>query len=222
MTQGGFYQQKRMSPAGITVVVLLHGAALTALMTARSDYATQHKEPPIVVKLIKDPPPPPPNVPPPPHPRTPQQVSVIDTVKPIVPLPQKPVVADIRPLDLPPLPYVRPGNETVLPPLPPPPVFRDPVRSGAEIDSRSPLQPPYPASAQREGAEGSVQVRVSIGADGRVKAVEKVRASRDDFFVATERQALRYWRFKPALLDGKPIESSKLMSVTFRLDEGNG
>jgi protein TonB len=81
------------------------------------------------------------------------------------------------------------------------------------------LQPPYPASAQREGAEGIVRVRVAIGADGRVKTVQKVEASRDDFFAATERQALRYWRFKPATVDGKPIESSKLMVVHFRIDE---
>jgi protein TonB len=62
-----------------------------------------------------------------------------------------------------------------------------------------------------------VTIRVLIGTDGRVKAVEKVRTASDAFFRATESQALRHWRFKPATLDGKPVESSKVMTVHFRL-----
>jgi protein TonB len=58
---------------------------------------------------------------------------------------------------------------------------------------------------------------VLIGADGRVKAVEKLRATSDAFFRATEQQALRHWRFKPATVDGRPVEARKVMTVHFQL-----
>jgi protein TonB len=86
------------------------------------------------------------------------------------------------------------------------------------MDSRSQLQPPYPASEERMEREGKVSIRVTIGPDGRVKAAEKVSATSDAFFHETERHALRAWRFKPATVDGKPVESRQVLTVLFRLD----
>lgn len=57
-----------------------------------------------------------------------------------------------------------------------------------------------------------------VGADGRVKAVERVSATSDAFFTATRRQALSQWRFRPATRDGAAIESWYRMSVTFVLN----
>ncbi|RYE01614.1 MAG: TonB family protein, partial [Sphingomonadales bacterium] len=62
-----------------------------------------------------------------------------------------------------------------------------------------------------------VSVRVLIGTDGRVKAVEQVSATSTAFFEATKRQALGKWRFKPATRGGVPQESWKTMSVRFEL-----
>ena len=50
-----------------------------------------------------------------------------------------------------------------------------------------------------------------------MKGVEKIRATSDAFFRATERQALRHWRFKPATVDGRPVESRTTMTVHFQL-----
>ena len=102
------------------------------------------------------------------------------------------------------------GEEAV--PLPP-----EPVRIAARIDPRSELQPPYPASEERAANEGSVKVRLLVGADGRVKAVEQLSATSDAFWRATEKQALRHWRFKPATVDGKPVESRLVLTVHFQL-----
>ena len=218
--QGGFYQQKSLNPKAITVVVLLHGAALGALVMSKPDIVDRIKYGGTKLIDIKVPPPPEPE----PKTRIEQKKTAaqtfIDLPRPLIPLPlPNPPVAKgpPDPIPLPPLP---PGPEFALKTTPPPPIpMREPVRTEPRIDTGSALQPPYPASAQREGAEGSVQVRVEIGPDGRVKAVAKVKASRDDFFAATERQALRYWRFKPATVDGKPIQSSKVMTVHFRIDD---
>lgn len=80
------------------------------------------------------------------------------------------------------------------------------------------FQPDYPASELRAQRDGQVSVRVLIGVDGRVKAVEQVRATSTAFFEVTKRQALGKWRFKPASRGGVPEESWKVMNVRFELE----
>jgi protein TonB len=122
----------------------------------------------------------------------------------------KPVVPD-------PLPY-DPGPTTVRPadpPKPPPLVL-------AELDQRfaGSFQPDYPASEQRREIEGSAKVRVLIGTDGRVKAVELVSTDSPGFFAETKRRALAKWRFKPATRGGVAEESWKVMVVHFQIRNG--
>jgi protein TonB len=203
------------------MVILLHGAALAALVMAKMDMPTKA---PIVrteVRLIKIPP-----VPKeiPPDPVEDVKPTQIDRFEQIVPVPPPPRPGE----DLtftrteetgttvgPVYPEARPQPEARPEPKP------EPVRRDARIDPRSELKPPYPRTQQIEGNEGTVTVRVRIGADGRVKGAEKIRATNDDFFQATLRHALRNWRFKPATVDGRPIESSKVMTLHFSL-EGDG
>ncbi len=135
------------------------------------------------------------------------------TAPPRPPLPQPPQPGPPGgTLDpFPPLPPLPPGpGPTIDPP-------RLPVRTGASLDNRfrAALQPPYPPGMVRAEIEGSATVRVLIGTDGRVKAVEAVRADQDAFLEATRKQALARWRFLPAKLDGVPIESWKEMTVRF-------
>ena len=35
----------------------------------------------------------------------------------------------------------------------------------------------------------------------------------------TEQQALSHWRFRPATVDGRPVEDSKVMSLVFRIED---
>lgn len=104
---------------------------------------------------------------------------------------------------------------TVESPITPP----TPPLIAAQIDSRyqSAFQPDYPPSELRAEREGTVSVRVLIGMDGRVKAVEQVRATSAAFFEATKRHAMRSWRFKPASRGGTPQESWKVMNVRFEM-----
>jgi len=102
----------------------------------------------------------------------------------------------------------------------PPPPISIPVLTEARYDMRfaANQQPPYPAAQQREEIEGNVTVRVKIGTDGRVIAIEPVRATNDAFFASTRDWALRKWRFKPATRDGVAVESWRTMSVRFTID----
>lgn len=218
MTEGGFFEKRRISPTGVTVVVLLHGAAITALALAKMDMPVMKVFNPLKIEQIAIEPDPPET---PPEPvkaeqRVPRETQ-IDYVPPVVPtVPKGPVVLHDPTLDPPvfdtkPIPKLETRPAEKLPPQP------EPVRVAAQMRSGD-LQPPYPASELRSGNEGKVTIRVTIGADGRVKRGEKVSATNDAFYRATERHALRAWRFKPATVDGRPVESRQVISVDFRLD----
>ncbi|HEV2747135.1 MAG TPA: energy transducer TonB [Allosphingosinicella sp.] len=215
MPENGFLAHKPRSPGSLAVVLALHAAAITALAMSKMEVPTMKIFTPLKLKPVRLPPDPPP-VPDPIPPKA-HNKSVIEHVTPIVathplrpvtirePKPLGPIVIDVGP----------PGGAVVPPRADPPPP--PPVRIDAQIDPRSELQPPYPASEERAGREGSVAVRVLIGADGRVKGIERVRAASEAFWRTTERHALRHWRFRPATVDGRPVASSKVMTVHFQL-----
>ena len=124
-------------------------------------------------------------------------------------------------------------DATIYPPVPPLPPAPDPGPATAQPEPPAPLpplvaaaqdmrfagdfQPPYPGPELRAQRDGRVSVRILIGIDGRVKAVEQLSATSAAFFEATRRQALSKWRFKPATRAGIPEESWKVMSVRFEI-----
>ncbi len=104
------------------------------------------------------------------------------------------------------------GGTTVDPPSVP--VFVD-----ASIDPRNKagFQPDYPGSMIRQQIEGFVTLRVFISDEGRVTAAELIKATDSAFWDATRKQAMKYWRFRPATRDGVPVASERVMTVRFRL-----
>ena len=49
--------------------------------------------------------------------------------------------------------------------------------------------------------------------------IERLSATDEAFWIATQRHALRKWRFRPATRDGVPTASSKLLTIHFRLTD---
>jgi len=216
MSQGGFFEQKRASPTGFLLVVAGHLALIGAVMLAKGPEFIRITFPPMIVKNIPLPQDPPPERQVEPRPSRAQQASRIETVPPVVERTSVgPVVTGERTPDIPPL-VDRVGPE-VLPPPPPP--AADPVRREAEFDARyaANVQPPYPASEQRAEREGTVRIRVTIGTDGRVRSAERLSATSDAFWRSAERHVLSNWRFRPATVDGRPVESTRTMTLYFRL-----
>ncbi|QPQ54682.1 TonB family protein [Allosphingosinicella flava] len=221
--EGGFLTPRKSNAASLVAVIALHGAALTALALSKMDMPIKEFIPRLTVENIPIPPDPPKVIPE----QQPQKQkatapSELQAIKPPMDLPNNSSVeGKTNPDPTPPI-GAMPGEKVVLPEdkgpvvLPPP----APVRVAAQIDPRyaDALQPPYPPSEQRMSNEGKVSVRVTIGTDGRVKAVRKISATSDAFYKATERQALTRWRFKPAAVDGKAVESEKVMTVTFQME----
>lgn len=216
MPESGFLNQKPRSPAGLVIVIAAHAAVLTALALSKMDVIVEEFGT-IQTRNIPIEPPPPENPPEPsPEPKA-SPKSQLDTAAPLVRLPRTDDVVFVDPQTEPAIFDPGPPGESAVPAERPQPLS-EPVRIAARMDSRSELQPPYPASEQRAGSEGSVVVILTIGADGRVKAARRVSAASDAFWRATERHALRHWRFKPATVDGVPVESTQRLTVHFRLD----
>jgi protein TonB len=146
-----------------------------------------------------------------PIPKAASTPDVVDPVVPTTPLVERwvdpgPSIPDPGPVD--------PGVPAR--PADPPPL---PNLVLADVDPRfaGSFQPDYPAREQRGGIEGAAKVRVLIGADGRVRAVELVSTDSPGFFEETKRRALAKWRFKPATRGGIPEESWKVMTVRFEI-----
>ena len=160
-------------------------------------------------------------VPPPPPPEDvdpqPKQPDTKFTAppSPFPPVPDAPVADPPVDRPMPPLPPI--GNDPPIaeptPPAPPPLIE-------AKLDPRykSTFQPDYPPYEQRNEIEGTVRVRVLVGADGRVKDVIELTSASPGFFAETKRRALAKWRFKPATRGGTAEESWVTMTVRFELN----
>lgn len=216
MPEAGFFERKSISPASLAVVVAMHAAAIAALALSKIETPSDPFKRIELIPIQTDPPPPPVDkVEDVPKARSPVTLPIPEVPRPIDDAPVFERIPDIPVPDFPALPGNDPVDSTPAQSDP----IREPVRVEARMDSRSELQPPYPPAEERAGTEGQVKVRVRIGADGRVQAVEKISATSDAFFRATERHARHGWKFKPATVDGKPVESWKVVTVRFRLDD---
>ncbi|MDO9370553.1 MAG: TonB family protein [Sphingopyxis sp.] len=204
-------------PIAALLAVGLPAALVVAVALSPMIVERQPKSEPMPGTLIEldkpiDPPPPPETK----KEATPKSNSTTETFDPVVPTTStdnivdtgpksfEPVIPDSGPI------YVAPAD-----PPKPPLVF-------AELDPRfvGVFQPDYPASEQRRELEGVAKVRVLIGTDGRVKAVELVSTDSPGFFAETKQRALSKWRFKPATRGGVAEESWKVMTVRFQIRNG--
>jgi protein TonB len=78
--------------------------------------------------------------------------------------------------------------------------------------------PPYPPAARRQGLEGMVTLRLTVGTDGRVSAAEIVTSAGSTELDQVAREwILSHWRYRPALKDGNPAPAQLLASVTYNL-----
>jgi TonB family protein len=77
------------------------------------------------------------------------------------------------------------------------------------------VEPVYPPEAERQGIEGTVEVRATVGQDGRIRTAQAVRGPQQLTWAALN--AVRKWRYKPSIMDGQPIESEVEVKMTFRL-----
>ena len=108
------------------------------------------------------------------------------------------------------------------PPPPPPPVVEEkpiplteaPDNLIAPVAAENNPQPVYPEAARKKGIEGDVVLKITISATGEVTQVKVVKG--DEIFRDAAIAMVRTWRYKPAILDGKPVSVTRLVNVQFR------
>jgi len=84
------------------------------------------------------------------------------------------------------------------------------------IDGQSP-PPVYPPAALRRGETGTAIVRIQVDAEGLPGGVALIQRSGSRDLDRAAMEAVRKWRFQPAIEDGEPIAGSVDIPVEFNL-----
>lgn len=210
------YADQSMSGNKITAIVivaLIHVFVGYALVTGLAYEAYKKAVQKVTTVDIKEeepkeePPPPPPekkqDVAPPPPVAPPVKINVATT---------PPDIQTVRIAPPPAPPVVVAGPPIVAPPAPPAP----PAPKGATSAAQPRGNPgswatdaDYPQRALREERAGTTGFRVTVGTDGRVVDCQVTSSSGSpDLDDATCKNVTRRARFKPALENGTPVQSS--------------
>src|SRR5277367_5526913 len=77
------------------------------------------------------------------------------------------------------------------------------------------VEPVYPPDARQARLEGTVKLHVVVAANGEVQSFRTV--SGPESLAQAAMAAVREWRYRPTLLNGKPVETQEDVSFVFRL-----
>lgn len=222
MTQGAFYQPKKTSPTALAVVVLMHGAAITALALAKMENPGRIIWDRTEVDLIPVDKPPP-EVPPEPVRQKvqPQQQTVLTPPKPVFQLPTQGPAVPWTPAPTPTLIIPQPGPAVVpkADPLPPPPAREiKPARAKANLASYV-SDEDYPSNAVRNEEQGTTRFRLAVGPDGKVKECTVTNSSGSSALDSTTCRLMKQRaKFQPATgTDGKPTSDTVTSAIRWVL-----
>ena len=80
------------------------------------------------------------------------------------------------------------------------------------------VEPKYPNIAKRKGIEIEIHVSFTIDVKGNVTDLQYKHHSKLNYFRSAIRDAVKKWHFRPALLNGKPVESQMSKIFSFKLE----
>ncbi|BAV66186.1 energy transducer TonB [Sphingobium cloacae] len=209
-----FGQGRRLNLPAITAIILVHAALLYALVQVRQ-HVIEAREAKLTVINLTPPPPPPPAESPPPPPSRPEIVAPPPLVQ--VPAPPVPLVATTPdPVPVPiPMPVMSPPG----PPAPPaPPSIVQAGDLGTQMVAGKP--PRYPVESRRKHEQGTVVLSLTLGADGSVESIAIAQSSGFKRLDDAARDAVRGWRWKPTIRDGRPTRVRGVVEIPFVLRTG--
>ncbi len=113
---------------------------------------------------------------------------------------------------------IRMNPHPVLPPpdKQPPPVARHLVSEPAQMAQLiRRVEPIYPVLCIQIHREGRVELHALISTTGTIESLEVI--SGDPFFIQSALAAVREWRYRPTILNGRPIEVDTHITVIYTL-----
>ncbi|MBX7528351.1 energy transducer TonB [Qipengyuania vesicularis] len=207
----------------IIIVALIHIALGYALITGLAYNAVQKVVERVTTIDVEEPPPPEPEDEPPPPPE-----DVPDTAPPPPVAPAPPINIAPAPPPLRTTPTIPPPAPPALtipppaPPAPPPPPSRARSASADNLNRwAARIQGDYPSSALRREEQGTVTMRITVGANGRVEGCAVTGSSGSSALdQAACRGMQRYARYNPALnAAGDPIPDTLSQSIRYVLPD---
>lgn len=75
--------------------------------------------------------------------------------------------------------------------------------------------PTYPRAALRRRESGNVLLRVHVGPDGVPRAIDLISGSGSRHLDRAATDAVRKWRFRPAMRDGQPVSGAVQVPISF-------
>lgn len=99
---------------------------------------------------------------------------------------------------------------------PPPPSRNSPAMAGNTSPvpiSRPP--PAYPREAMRRRIGGTVRVQATVAPDGSVERMDVAESSGNRYLDRAAMEAVRRWRFTPAMRNGQPVTAAVVIPVDF-------
>ncbi|MFM7658570.1 MAG: energy transducer TonB [Burkholderiaceae bacterium] len=232
-----------MRPSALAAAIVLHAVLIAVVVSgALHKQATEVEPPKVLVQLITPPakPEPPPPEPPkpkppkaePPKPQPPKPEPVKPPPRPEPTRPEPPRQEAVKPephpepvkIEPPPAPVAAPPAP-VSPPAPPPPAPPAPptpkpsARTEVSISASyaaANRKPEYPKMSLRLGEQGTVVLIVMVKSDGSAGDVEVKSSSGFGRLDRAAADAVKTWRFNPATVDGKAVDKSYEVPITFK------
>lgn len=203
------FQWKRSS--AISATLALHALAALAILAPPAFVAVEKAQEPLVQPITlkrEEPPPPPP--------------PILEVVKPkpkapVVRAPPKP-----EPVRADPVVTAEPTTMSYPPVADPDPVAEPaaPVETAPSALAYSSMKPvAYPRIAATQRMEGTVILRVLVGADGVPQEIRIDKSSGHVVLDRAARDAVMKWRFEPGRRNGEPFAAYGLVPIAFKLTE---
>ena len=79
------------------------------------------------------------------------------------------------------------------------------------------VEPQYPEDARQQQIQGAVVLEVQIGGDGAVQSVQTISGPAE--LAQASMDAVKQWRFKPHVVDGRPTPMQTRITLNFRLPQ---
>lgn len=83
------------------------------------------------------------------------------------------------------------------------------------------VEPQWPREALIQGIEGWVRVEFTIRPDGTVANPQVVESEPRRMFDRQALRAIQRWRFRPRMVDGRPVERRATQTIEFNLEDAN-